>query len=164
MEHIDIHSILRYYLFVQGGGMSDNVFNNMYVLSHRETGKTVYRFAPWDMDLTWGRFTSGDGGEFYHELFSFDVVERMLAIDAGGVTRRMLCDLWAGMRETVFNEENVQRMVDGYVHELDASGAYMRDALRWRGEAYLADGYEVVTFAAEHFPLLDGIFAQYATD
>ena len=164
MQHIDIESILRYYLFVQGGGMSDNVFNNMYVLAHRENGKAVYRFAPWDMDLTWGRFTSGDEGEFYHDLFSFDVVERMLDIDAGGVTRRMLCDMWANMRETVFNEENVQRMVDGYVHELDASGAYMRDALRWRGEAYLADGYEIITFAAEHFPVLDEIFSQYASD
>jgi len=164
MEHMDLESILRYYLFVQGGGMSDNVFNNMYVLAHRENGKAVYRFAPWDMDLTWGRFTSGDEGEFYHDLFSFDVVERMLDIDAGGVTRRMLCDMWANMRETVFNEENVQRMVDGYVHELDASGAYMRDALRWRGEAYLADGYEIITFAAEHFPVLDEIFSQYASD
>ena len=164
MEHIDLESILRYYLFVQGGGMSDNVFNNMYVLAHRENSKMVYRFAPWDMDLTWGRFTSGDAGEFYHDLFSFDVVERMLEIDAGGAARRMLCSMWTQMRETVFNEENVQRMVDGYVYELDASGAYMRDALRWRGEAYLADGYEIVTFAAEHFPALDDIFSQYAAE
>lgn len=164
MEHIDLASILRYYLFVQGGGMSDNVFNNMYVLAHRENGKTVYRFAPWDMDLTWGRYKDGDSGDFYHKLFSFDVVERMIEIDAGGITRSMLTDMWADMRKSVFSEENVQRMVDGYVNELDASGAYVRDAIRWRGEAYLADGYEIVTFAAEHFPILDGIFAQYAAD
>ncbi len=164
MEHIDLASILRYYLFVQGGGMSDNVFNNMYVLAHREHGKPVYRFAPWDMDLTWGRFRDGESGDFYHKLFSFGVVERMLEMDAGGVTRGMLADMWTQMRETVFNEENVQRLVDGYVHELDASGAYMRDALRWRAEAYLADGYEIITFAAEHFPALDEIFAQYASE
>lgn len=162
MEHIDLESILRYYLFVQGGGMSDNVFNNMYVLAHRENGRTVYRFAPWDMDLTWGRYKNGDSGDFYHDLFSFNVVERMLEIDAGGVTRAMLTQMWADMRETVFNEENIQRLVDGYVNELDASGAYMRDALRWRGEAYLADGYEITTFAAEHFPILDDTFAGFA--
>ena len=164
MEYIDPASILRYYLFVQGGGMSDNVFNNMYVLAHRENSKTVYRFAPWDMDLTWGRFRDGESGDFYHKLFSFGVVERMLEADVGGVTRSMLSDMWAHLRETVFNEENVQRLVDGYVHELDASGAYMRDAIRWRGEAYLADGYEIITFAAEHFPALDAVFAQYAIE
>lgn len=162
LEHIDMESILRYYLFVQGGGMSDNVFNNMYILAHRENGKIVYRFAPWDMDLTWGRYKDGDSGDFYHDLFSFNVVERMLEIDAGGAARKMLTDMWADMRETVFNEETVQRLVDGYTHELDASGAYMRDAVRWRGEAYLADGYEIITFAAEHFPALDATFAAYA--
>ena len=158
-EHIDLESILRYYLFVQGGGMSDNVFNNMYVIANRENGRSIYRFAPWDMDLTWGRFKDGDSGDFYHDLFSFPVVERMIEIDMGGVTRSMLAQMWADMRETVFNEENIQRLVDLYTHELDASGAYMRDALRWREDAYQADGYEIITFAAEHFPILDGIFA-----
>ena len=53
---VDVDSLMRYYLFIQAGGMSDNVFNNMYLLSVR-TGEGVrYRFAPWDMDLTWGRF------------------------------------------------------------------------------------------------------------
>lgn len=161
LEHIDMESILRYYLFVQGGGMSDNVFNNMYILAHRENGKIVYRFAPWDMDLTWGRYKDGDSGDFYHELFSFNVVERMLDSDVPGA-RRMLTDMWADMRKTLFTEENIQNMVDGYVSELDASGAYMRDAIRWRGEAYLADGYEIITFAAEHFPILDDTFAAWA--
>ncbi len=162
LEHIDMESILRYYLFVQGGGMSDNVFNNMYILAHRENGKIVYRFAPWDMDLTWGRYKDGDSGDFYHDLFSFNVVARMLEIDAGGAARAMLTDMWAQMRRTLFTEENIQEMVSGYTHELDASGAYMRDAIRWRGEAYLADGYEIITFAAEHFPVLDETFAAWA--
>ncbi|MBR5301310.1 MAG: CotH kinase family protein [Clostridia bacterium] len=162
MAHIDLESIMRYYLFVQGGGMSDNVYNNMYVVASRENGKIVYRFAPWDMDLTWGRFMDSSGEDFYHDLFTFGVVARMLEIDAGGVTRSTLTDMWRQMRETVFTLENVERMVEGYVYELDASGAYMRDALRWHGEERLADGYEIVTFAAEHFPALDEVFARYA--
>ena len=28
----------------------------------------------------------------------------------------------------------------------------------------LADGYEIITFAAEHFPALDAVFAQYAIE
>ena len=142
--------------------MSDNVFNNMYVIAQRENGRLTYRFAPWDMDLTWGRFKDGESGEFYHGLFSFDVAQRMIDIDAGGVTRRMLADMWAQMRESVFREDVIGRLVDGYTWELDASGAYARDALRWRGEAYTADGYEIVSFAGEHFAALDAIFAAYA--
>ena len=162
MEAIDVESLLRYDLFVQAGGMSDNVFNNMYVIAHRENGRLTYRFAPWDMDLTWGRFKDGESGEFYHGLFSFDVAQRMIEIDAGGVTRSMLTDMWAALRENVFREDVIERLVDGYTQELDASGAYTRDALRWRGEPYTADGYEIVSFAGEHFAALDAIFAAYA--
>lgn len=158
LQHIDVESILRYYLFVQGGGMSDNVYNNMYVIANRENGNLVYRFSPWDMDLTWGRFKDGESGDFYHDLFSFDVAQRMIDIDSGGKIRQMLAEMWTEMRETVFNEETVQTLVDGYVSELDASGAYMRDAMRWRGDAYFADGSEILAFASEHFPLLDSCF------
>jgi len=158
MAHIDMESMLRYYLLVQAGGMSDNVYNNMYVIANRADGKLTYRFAPWDMDLTWGRFTDSDTGDFYHDLFSFEVAQRMIDIDAGGVTRQMLGDMWSQMRETVFSEETIQELVDGYVYELDASGAYMRESMRWRGDAYAADGSEILIFAGEHFPLLDGVF------
>jgi len=161
MRHIDLESILRYYLFVQAGGMMDNVFNNMYIIAQMENGAVRYRFAPWDMDLTWGRAKDAESGDFYHDLFSFEVVERMLRIDAGGVTRSTLSRLWQEMRETAFSEEVLEQLVGRYTHELDASGAYTRDALRWRGDAYFADGYEIMTFAAEHFPILDGVFGAY---
>ncbi|MBP3522300.1 MAG: CotH kinase family protein [Clostridia bacterium] len=162
LEVIDLASLLRYDLLVQAGGMSDNVFNNMYVIARRENGRVTYSFAPWDMDLTWGRFKEEESGEFYHGLFSFDVAQRMIEIDAGGVTRRMLTDMWASLRGRVFREDVIRQLVDGYTRELDDSGAYARNALRWRGEACAADGDEIVSFAGEHFAALDAIFAAYA--
>ncbi|MGN0992004.1 MAG: CotH kinase family protein [Candidatus Ventricola sp.] len=162
MDVIDVESLLRYDLFVQAGGMSDNVYNNMYIIARRDGGRLTYRFAPWDMDLTWGRFKDGDSGDFYHGLFSFEVAQRMIETDAGGVTRELLAQMWAQMRENVFREDVIERLVNGYTRELDASGAYRRETLRWRGEEYAADGYEIVTFAGEHFAALDAIFAAYA--
>lgn len=161
MDVIDTASLVRYYLFVQAGGMSDNVFNNMYVIASRENGHLRYRFAPWDMDLTWGRYKE-ESGEAYHGLFSFDVAERMIALDVGGVTRSLLADTWARLRESAFREDMIERLVEGYTRELDASGAYTRDALRWKGEARTADGYEIVSFAGEHFAALDALFAERA--
>ena len=162
MRHVDLPSILRYYLFVQAGGMMDNVFNNMYVIARQEEGTVRYSFAPWDMDLTWGRAKDSETGEFSPDLFSFDVVERMLEIDASGAARRTLRELWAQLRETAFTQETVERLVESYTQELDASGAYVRDALRWKGDAYFPDGSEIVLFAAERFALLDAAFAAYA--
>lgn len=160
MDVIDVESLLRYDLFVQAGGMSDNVFNNMYIIASRENGRLRYRFAPWDMDLTWGRYKEEESGEFYHGLFSFDVAQRMIDLDVGGVTRKMLKYMWASLRETAFREDVIERLVEGYTRELDDSGAYARDALRWKGEARTPDGYEIVSFAGEHFAMLDAVFGE----
>lgn len=157
LDVIDRESMLRYYLFVQACGMSDNVYNNLYMIAAREDAKLTYRFAPWDMDLTWGRFKDAESGEAYHGLFSFGVAQRMIDIDAGGTTREALVQMWRSMRERVFRVDVIAGLIDGYTRELGDSGAYVRDALRWRGEAYTPDGYEIVAFAGEHFAAMDAM-------
>ena len=158
MQVIDLESILRYYLFVQAGGMSDNVYNNMYVWAHNAGGRTVYRFAPWDMDLTWGRAKDAESGEMFDGLFSFGIAQRMIDLDAGGVTRSTLTRLWKQMRSGAFTEENVAALVEGFARELNDSGAYARNTRRWDGPSERADGYDIVTFAAQHFATLDTLF------
>ena len=155
---IDLHSILRYYLFVQACGMSDNVYNNMYVWAHQTKDGLRYRFAPWDMDLTWGRFRDGTTGEVYDGLFTFEVAQRMIDLDAGGIVRDALVEQWQAMRAQAFTEEHVQALVEQYTHALNDSGAYARNAQRWTGEPRLADGYEIVAFASQHFATLDALF------
>ncbi len=85
---IDTESIIRQYLFVQAGAMSDNVYNNMYIWAHRTQDGVRYRFAPWDMDLTWGRYRDPETGELYHDLFTFSVAQRMLELDVGDARKR----------------------------------------------------------------------------
>lgn len=45
-------SLMRYTLLVQGMALCDNIFNNMYVWAHETAAGVVYRFIPWDMDLS----------------------------------------------------------------------------------------------------------------
>lgn len=158
---IDMESMMRHYLFVQGGAMSDNVFNNMYVWAHMGEDGLRYRFAPWDMDLTWGRFKMEGEESAYQGLFSFNVAQRLIDLDAGGTTQKMLVDMWTDMRSGAFNMETVESYINDYTYQLSESGAYARDSLRWRGEAYYPDGYEIVSYAAEHFAILDGMFEAY---
>ena len=62
LEHIDLDSLLRYELIMQAGAMMDNASNNLYIWAHRENEGYRYRFAFWDMDLTWGLY-AGEMGE-----------------------------------------------------------------------------------------------------
>ena len=50
--HIDVPSLMRYTLLVQGMALCDNIFNNMYVWAHETAAGVVYCFIPWDMDLS----------------------------------------------------------------------------------------------------------------
>lgn len=158
MACVDLESIVRYYLFVQAGGMADNVYNNMYVWAHRTQDGIRYRFAPWDMDLTWGRMRDAETGEAFDGLFAFGVAQRMIDLDAGGVTVDALRAQWRRMREGAFTTEHVEALVTKYERELNDSGAYMRNAALWLGEERRVDGYELVAFAGQRFKTLDAIF------
>lgn len=151
---IDLDSALRYVLLIQAGGMTDNVFNNMYVWAHPTAQGMLYRFAPWDMDLTWGT-KKEDIGEQFENWMYFPVIDRMISLDAGGVMREKLADMWEWMKETAFNGENLERLIAQYTHELDDSGAKARDAQRWGTETYYPDGYDIISFATVRFELLD---------
>ena len=155
---VDLESILTYYLFVQAGGMSDNVYNNMYIWAHHTPDGVKYRFAPWDMDLTWGRYKNPETGEVDHGLFRFDAAQRLIDLDAGGIVRDALLEIWSGMRTGAFTAENVRSLTQEYARQLNASGAFARNAMRWELESAEADGALISDFAAEHFLMLDELF------
>lgn len=153
LARINMDSALRHLLFVQGCGLADNVFNNMYIWAHTGTEGTTYRFSLWDMDLAWG-FERESIGEQYEKWMHFPVIDRMLNLDAGGI-RQKAYDLWQEMRRTIFSEENLQRHIEQYTNLLGESGALMREAERWGTEMYYPDGYELVDFASVRWPLID---------
>ena len=138
---------------MQGCGLADNVFNNMYIWAHPGAEGTTYRFSLWDLDLAWG-FERESIGEHYERWMYFPVIDRMLNLDAGGI-RQKAYDLWREMRRTIFSEENLQRHIEAYTNLLGESGALMREAERWGTDMYYPDGYELIDFASVRWPLID---------
>lgn len=160
LECMDIDSIVRMEVLVQGGGLTDNLYNNLYVWASPNGKGVTYRFAPWDMDLTWG-LKKEDIGELYENWMTFGVFDRMIALDVGGI-RAKLCDAWQTWRKTAFSEEEIAKRIEQYTFELNESGAMRRNAERWGLEMSYADGYEIISYCAVRFALLDGLFAAMA--
>lgn len=157
---IDVDGLLRYVLYVQAAGLTDNFFNNMYIWAHRGEDGYVYRFAPWDADLTWGLKPEDIGSE-YDNWMVFPIADRMLSLNAGGMRQRMQ-DMWTQMRAGVLNEAWLEEKIAAFTAELVDSGAYARDAARWGIEAYEPDGYEILSYAGMRFVLLDEEIARAA--
>ena len=150
LASLDIDSLLRYYLIMQTGCMVDNAKNNLYIWAHQENGGYRYRFAFWDMDLTWGMY-AGDEGDRWVEL---PVAERVIALDVGGAKQRVQ-EIWAQLKARGFTPENVEALITQYVYELGDSGAFTRDSERWEKGNFYPDGYEIVSFAGMRFDMMD---------
>ena len=145
--------MLHYVAHLQMYSMIDNVFNNFFVIASRDSGKTRYSFAPWDMDMTWGM-----PGNPYDMWVYFPPADRMINLDAGGVVRDRLYEIWTQLRTDALTYENIEKYIEQYVHELNDSGAWMRNAERWELEEYFADGNGMLNYAADRLSLLDRTF------
>ena len=78
--HIDVPSLMRYTLLVQGMALCDNIFNNMYVWAHETAAGVVYRFIPWDMDLSWEKEPGA-----YWDCWMIDALAcRVIELDVSG--------------------------------------------------------------------------------
>ncbi len=155
---IDLDSMIAFDLFIQAAGMTDNVFNNMYIIAHPTAAGLTYTFAPWDMDMTWGR-KKAEVGENFENWIYFPIADRLIDRDAGGVMRDKVTARWQQMRESVFNEDTINRKLEEYAHILGDSGAWARNAARWNMENYMPDFYNITVFIELRFALMDAAIA-----
>ena len=151
MELLDIDSVIRYALFVQACGMTDNEHNNLYILCHREDEGYRYLFAPWDLDVSWGR----DDDENAEVWYEFPLLDRMLELDCGGVARDRTLAIWRQMREKAFNEENIGRLLESYNTQMNDSGAFYRDAVKWNRPNSYSENYNIYAYACARIAMMD---------
>ena len=147
--HIDVPSLMRYTLLVQGMALCDNIFNNMYVWAHETAAGVVYRFIPWDMDLSWEKEPGA-----YWDCWMIDALAcRVIELDVSGA-RAELAAQWRRMSEAGFTIDTVREELALYQHELTDSGAFLRDAERWGKEQDEMDVSQIEAVAEYRFELL----------
>ena len=147
--HIDVPSLMRYTLLVQGMALCDNIFNNMYVWAHETAAGVIYRFIPWDMDLSWEKEPGA-----YWDCWMIDALAcRVIELDVSGA-RAELAAQWRQMSEAGFTIDTVREELALYQHELTDSGAFLRDAERWGKEQDEMDVSQIEAVAEYRFELL----------
>jgi hypothetical protein len=62
------------------------------------------------------------------------------------------------MKSKGFTLETVEALVAQYTHELNDSGAALRNALRWDSEHAIADGFSILSYCQVRFPMFDRLF------
>jgi len=158
MQLMDLDSVLRYALFIHACGMIDNEFNNLGIWAHHGDEGVRYRYVPWDLDMSWGI----DDGRDAQAWYSFDLVNRMVRLDCGGVVRARMQQIWQELRAEAFNQENMDAFLARYDEALNGSGAFYRNAQRWARSHEMLDTYEIYSYALARFDMMDGRIAEIA--
>lgn len=151
LKLLDIDSVLRYALFVQACGMTDNEQNNLYIVAHRTQDGFRYLFAPWDLDVSWGR----DDDENAEVWYEFPIFDRLVELDCGGIVRDRLRAVWQHMRENGLTGERVAGLLEAYNTALGESGAFYRDAVRWNRPNANCENYSTYAYAAARLEMMD---------
>ena len=157
---LDIDSVIRYALFVQACGMTDNECNNLYITAHLENGAYRYLFGPWDLDVSWGR----DDEENAEVWYAFPIFDRLLEMDCGGVARSRLKAIWQQMKENAFNEENIGRLLESYNTQMNDSGAFYRDAVKWNRPNSYSENYNIYAYACARIEMMDRRIDEIASE
>ena len=152
LERMNLDSVLRYLLFVQACALSDNEFNNVGIWVHRRDGQAEYHYVPWDLDMSWrSEVDAWDG---------YDLFDRMLRLDCGGVIRKRTQEIWQDMRKKAFNQDTMSALLASYDRALNESGAYYRDFLRWGGHGEVLDTYDISSYGSDRFEMMDRRIAE----
>lgn len=155
---LDVRSFLTYDLFIQATGNHDTVHNNTYFWAHDLNGAYQYRVLPWDLDLGWGI----DMGQQMERWIPFLTVDRMLQLNAGNA-RQMLLDIWNEMKAAGFSVEAIREITQGYMDELNNSGAFRREYDRWARSTGTADNTAILNYCEMRFQLLDKTIEEIAS-
>lgn len=137
LNMVDIDNVASYYLFINLIQGIDNVDGNQLVLVDNSSGDHKILYAPWDLDLTWGR---GYGeGPFHQEyvlssedmlLCNYGIIESVIKQDPD-YFKDQLRAKYSAMRSSKWSDEALLKLIDGYEKQLYGSGAMHRENDRW---------------------------------
>jgi len=157
LEHIDIRSLMNYFLFSQTMSFNmDNVNNNVYIWTlFDDEGGYKYYFSPWDMDAGFVKLRTNPEGNDEDEFNMWMYLPiRILNLDIGN-SRKIAAEIWQEKRVTILEESTLYQRVEDMQNRINASGAYLRETERWRGGARELDLTEMQAVACEHQNTID---------
>ena len=154
----DAESFARYGLFLQACGLSDNVYNNLYLWSLGAGEETRFHPAPWDLDISFGFDYLGAE---YENWVCFPNLDRALRLDCQGMRARVL-GMWETLRETVFSLPYVTGQIERFAAELNDSGAMARDSACWETGQSISEPQGLLDYWEIRMNVLDRAMEQIA--
>ena len=149
MEAIDEDNAIDFYLFmtlIQGMDTSLGYQSKNYYFSVSKEGEKLYSlYLPWDMDISWGNYWTGDidvnftipyGVKSYENyLFEQGYLNQIIVNNDTDISKAIF-DKYKKLREGYWSDESLNKMIDSYEAAIYGSGAFRREKERWPEGTY----------------------------
>lgn len=167
-ETVNVDSFLAYHLAVELLGAQDNVLKNIHLLNYAQPGSPNRQYkALWDINFSFGD-TFVDGLELFTDTvvptdwLSYDSDYLYLQTLAPEEINRRTAEKWNTYRGIGIDPENLCRLADAYMQQIQDSGAMARDTARWPESKNDTDSQEIKDWIVDRFHFLDAHYAAMA--
>lgn len=165
---VDKENVLLNWMFYQAIGGFDNYAKNYYFITKDAGGKSFGYFIPWDLNISFGdvyadnQYYAAFDETVVKDIIPWEPAQRMLELDVDE-SRETLASMWKTYRSDVLSTENIMVRMDEIYTELQNSGAYERERLRWPNGRYTDDIENMKAFTAERLAFMDGYIDSLVT-
>lgn len=150
------------WLYLQMLYGEDNIYKNMFFAFKKEAGGEKLYLVPWDVDLTWGNIYTDQKEQLYtvydgrkaEEYLEWPFMDRVIALNAGGI-RSVIEERYRELRRDILSDGHMQKLLESCIHQVQDSGAFMRDAVRWPDSHHDGNYDEIYEFMKKRMIFLD---------
>ena len=167
-EVSDVQNTIDYYIFKQVLLAMDNGFKNTFYYADASKDGQITRI-PWDVNFVLGDVYFNEPPIFSQYQSGWQTAELLQDIEFDQLylahpeqTAELLSERWGIMKETVFNEENINKLLRENHEFLLVNDVYTRDTAKWQecGTAFSIDA--LVSETLQRVEFFDSVVADMA--
>lgn len=121
-------------------------------------GERIMLYTPWDLDQSFGNVWSNSKENWItpygvkpssNRVMKINPVYMLMMYGDEGALKRVK-NRYADLRQRLWSEDNLNKLIDRYEKQIFDSGAYARDVARWPGSTKLEDPSVKLSLFREH--------------
>lgn len=158
----NMDNIADIWLYLQMIYGEDNIYKNMFFAFKKEPDGYRMYLVPWDTDLSWGNIYTEDEKKLYtvydkelaEAYLAWPLLDRMIRLDVGNIRSRIVLR-WEELRRGVLSDTHMEDILSDCMHQVQDSGAFVRDAFRWPDSSHGGEYDSLRTFMKKRMVFLD---------
>ena len=171
-SNMDMDNFLNCELFVQTLYAFDNKYKNMYIVADRkDDGDYTLWKVPWDLNYSFGdRYHIESNAltlynlDWAKELMPEFMMSETLLASGNEEFIKLLNEKWEELKKSTLSVENIQNIAEENIDKLTLSGAFERDAKRWKDGPHSTSLEEMLEFHSCRLDFLDEHYQSFLNE